>query len=91
MIGRGQSSKKRILMTSAAILAAGSVAVMAQELQLPELQRLEGDEPVEAPEPGLRMTVDLNAGFTFDTNENLTDPSRRARQPARTSGPSSAS
>jgi hypothetical protein len=87
-------------MTAAAIVAAGSVAVMAQEAGLPglpdletgtvipeirggvvapEFQALEGallpPEIPEAPEPGLRFTIDVNAGFTFDTNEDLTNPS----------------
>jgi hypothetical protein len=75
-------------MTSAALVAAGSMAVVAQEVELPafqttagsleapEFEAIEGslEQPV-APDPGLRFTVDLNAGFTFDTNEDLTNPS----------------
>jgi hypothetical protein len=78
-------------MTSAALVAAGSMAVVAQESALPgsplvqgalvnpEFQALEGSleapELADAPEPGLRLTVDVNAGFRFDTNEDLTNPS----------------
>jgi hypothetical protein len=78
-------------MTSAALVAAGSMAVVAQEVDLPgaptiagalvnpEFQSLEGSleapEIQDAPDPGLRLTVDVSAGFSFDTNEDLTDPS----------------
>ncbi len=60
MKARGQSRTITIIST-VALAAAGGIAAVAQEAQ--------------APDPGLRFTVDLNAGLSYDTNEELEDPS----------------